>query len=662
MEKKEAKLRLDKLKDQLEETDHAYYTLDKPVMSDSARDSLKDEIESIEREYPELVTEDSPTQRIGGKALGKFKKVTHAIKKYSLDDVFDFEEVREFDKRVKKFLDIPSGKEIEYTCELKIDGLNMSFHYEKGVFVRAVTRGDGFIGEDVTSNVKTIKTLPLRLGEKIDIELGGEVFMPNKSFEKLNKQGNSFANPRNAAAGTVRQLDPKVAASRDLDIFCWTIYHSEKKIETQMDMLERMENLHFKVNPHYKKVVGIEDAIKYCMSWIDKRSKLDYEIDGIAIKVNNTAWQKRLGMAAKYVRWAAAYKFPAEQATSQIEDVVWQVGRTGALTPVAHLKPVSLAGSIVSRATLHNYDEIARKDIRISDTVIVHKAGDIIPEIVEVLPKLRDGKEKVISAPEKCPICEGEVYKKGVAHYCGNKKCFAQECENIIHFISRKGFNIDGMGGKVVEQLITEGIIASYADIFDLKVGDLTVLDRFGEKSAENLIESIEKSRTIDLGKFIYALGILHVGQETADLLAKQFASDSIGELIAKVQKVKEHQIEEIEGIGKIVAESIYEFFNDEETIEKLRKLEELGVVVKRRQYKQNKNIDGKIFVLTGALSMSRDEAKQIIKENGGKVSSSVSKNTDYVVAGGEAGSKFKKAKELGVRVMSEGEFGELLG
>ena len=420
MDKQESKQRLDKIKDQLESVDYAYYVLDKPVMSDAARDSLKDEVERIEALYPDLITSDSPTQRIGGKALGRFKKIKHGIKKYSLDDVFSFEEIEEFDKRVKRFLNLKSDQDIEYTCELKIDGLNMSFHYQKGQFVRAVTRGDGTTGEDVTHTVKTIKSLPLRLPEEVDVEVGGEVFMPSKSFEKLNKSGQKFANPRNAAAGTVRQLDPAVAASRDLDIFCWSIYNPSKELVTQVDMLERMKKLKFKVNPHYIKVKNIHETIKYCQEWTKKRDKLPYVIDGIAIKVNRLDWQKKLGRASKYVRWSTAYKFPAEQATSVVEDIVWQVGRTGALTPVAHLRPVFVDGSMVSRATLHNMDEINRKDVRIGDTVILQKAGDIIPEIIEPLPKLRTGKEKEVVQPISCPICNSTVEgkKDQVAIYC----------------------------------------------------------------------------------------------------------------------------------------------------------------------------------------------------------------------------------------------------
>ena len=669
MNKEESKKRLKKLIEQLRETDHAYYVLDKPIMSDAARDSLKDEIEDIELKFPDLVRPDSPTQRIGGRALGKFKKVKHEIHKYSLDDVFSYDEVKDFDKRVKKFLKLPSTKEIEYTCELKIDGLNMSFHYKKGVFEKAVTRGDGIYGEDVSQNIKTIKSLPLHLREDVDVEIGGEVYMPIKSFEKINKkfekQGKAlFANPRNAAAGTVRQLDPQVAADRDLDIFCWAIYNG-KELKTQEEMLERMKALGVRTNPDYKMVTGIEAAISFCESWVNRRGKLPYEIDGVAIKVNRLDWQNRLGRASKYVRWACAYKFPAEQATSVVEDIVWQVGRTGALTPVAHLRPVKVAGSTVSRATLHNIDELKRKDVRIGDTVILQKAGDIIPEILESLPTLRTGKEKKVHALKVCPICNSKVVRKEdeKASYCSNKNCFAREKEHLAHFVSKKGFNIDGLGEKIIEQLIIEGIISDYTDIFELKIGDLQPLERFAEKSSENLISSIVASKTISLSKLLFSLGIRYVGEETALILSREYPSKTIGEFINKIAKKTVLDLADIEGIGAKVAGSIKEYFENEENVNRFKKLEKLGVVLQRTEsVKEKKQIAGKVFVLTGSLqTLSRDEAKMIIQKYGGKVSSSVSLKTDFVVAGEEPGSKFDKAKKLGVKIISEKELQKLI-
>ncbi|MFH0987871.1 MAG: NAD-dependent DNA ligase LigA, partial [Parcubacteria group bacterium] len=657
--------RLEKLKKQLREADHAYYVLDRPIMTDAARDSLKDELEKIEAEFPDLITSDSPTQRVGGVALKQFKKVKHDIPKYSLDDVFSFEEIVEFDKRVKRFLKIPASESIGYTCELKIDGLNMSFHYKNGLFEKAVTRGDGVVGEDVTATVKTIKSLPLRLRSDVDIEIGGEVYMPISSLNKLNEQNKKddkplFANPRNAAAGSVRQLDPSITAARDLDIFCWAIYNP-LKLETQEAMLKEMQNLGFRVNQNFQKVKGIESAIEYCKKWAEKRGKLAYEIDGIAIKVNRLDYQERLGRASKYVRWACAYKFPAEQATTVVEDIVWQVGRTGALTPVAHLRPVRVAGSTVSRATLHNIDELQRKDIRIGDTVILEKAGDVIPAIVESLPKLRTGKERKVEMPRVCPICHSKVerYTDAKAIYCSNKNCLAQQQEKFIHFVSKYGFNIDGLGDRIVEQLMNEGLLTKFTDIFELTAGDLLTLEHFGETSAEKLVGSIEKSKSVTLAKQIYALGIRYVGEENGQLLAEHFESRSIGDFVKKITKATVAELNDIEGVGEKVAQSVFDYFENKKNVEQLEKMEVLGVKLIMPEKKCVKSaIDGKVFVLTGALSsMSRDEAKQLIKNSGGKVSSSVSAKTDFVVAGDEAGSKFDRARALGVKIITEKEF-----
>src|SRR3989339_278088 len=676
MDKKQAKERLEKLKDQMREIDHAYYVLDRPIVSDAARDSLKDEVEKIEAEFPDLITPDSPTQRIGGVALSKFEKIKHEIPKYSLDDVFDFDEVREFDKRVRRFLNLDEKEKVEYTCELKIDGLNMSFHYQNGLFERAVTRGDGVFGEDVTHTVKTIKSLPLKLKEEIDIELGGEVYMPTKSFIKLNeeavRQGKSpFANPRNAAAGSVRQLDPKVTAERDLDIFCWVIYGEQSKVqspklkvgvaETQEQMLERMKELGFKVNQNYEKFGSIEETIAYCETWRKKRDKLPYEIDGVAIKVNRLDWQERLGRAAKYVRWACAEKVPAEQATTVVEDIKWQVGRTGALTPVAHLKPVRVAGSTVSRATLYNIDELKRKDVRIGDTVILQKAGDVIPEIVAPLLKLRSGNEKKVESPRVCPMCGTAVERRAgeVALYCPSQKCFAKEREMLIHFVSKHGLNIEGLGDSIVEQLMNEGLVTSLADIFELTVGDLQSLDRFAAKSAQKLITAIENSKSVSLGKLLFALGIRHVGEETAALFARHFACRTIGDFIDKVSKEKLENLAGIDGVGEVAGKSFLDYFAEEKNVETLQRLEKLGMTLKRQEAIAEKpGVTGKTFVLTGSLeSMSRDEAKQIIKNFGGKVAGTVSSKTDYVVAGAESGSKLEDARKLGVRVLEEKEF-----
>ncbi len=680
MDKSEAKIRLEKLKRQMREIDYAYYVLDKPIVADAVRDSLKKEAASLESQYPELITPDSPTQRIGGKALGKFEKHKHKIPKYSFSDVFDFDEVREFDKRVKRFLGVNLDKDVEYVCELKIDGLNMSFIYEKGILARAVTRGDGIVGEDVTHTIRTIKSAPLKINEEIDIEVGGEVYMPKKSFEEFNEAqekigGQIFANPRNAAAGTVRQLDPKVAAERNLAVFFYSIY-SGKEVETQEYLLIALKNLGFRVEPHYKKLSNIDEVLKYFNDIQKKREKLLYEIDGIAIKVNSMDLQKRLGRTAKTVRWATAYKFPAEFETTIVENIEVQVGRTGALTPVAHLRPVRVAGSVVQRATLHNQDEIERLDVRIGDTVIIQKAGDVIPDIVEVLPKLRTGKEKKYRIPDKCPICGSEVIRREgeAAHYCMNKNCFAQHKEKLYHFVSRKAFNIDGMGPKIIDQLLENKLIEDAADIFKLTRDDLEPLERFAEKSADNLIKSIEESKKISLGRFIYALGIRHIGEETALKLAENFGTleeleKAGGEGIegkdgkeGGEEKVFFH-LREVEDIGEVVAKSLSDYFSDEKNLDFIKKLLDSGIKIEKAEaIKAVGKLAGKKILVTGSLeSMSREDAKSKIRGCGGNWVSSVSKNTDYVVVGAEPGSKYEKAQKLGVKIIDEKEFLELL-
>lgn len=665
MNKIEAKKRLDAIKKQLKDIDYAYYVLDKPFVSDAARDSLKDELEKLEAQFPDLITADSPTQRIGGKALGKFEKYKHQVQKWSFDDLFSFEEVREFDAKVKRFLDWPESRDLEYVCELKIDGLNLSFIYENGLLVKGVTRGDGVIGEVVTHNIRTIGSVPLKLNETINIEVGGEVYMPKKSLEKLNveqkrKGEPPFANPRNAAAGTIRQLDPKVAAERDLDTFMWTIYEPLKYgLKTQWDIMKEMEKLGFKVNPHYEKLKNIEATLKYFEHWQKNRSKLPYEIDGIVIKVNDLALQERLGRTAKHVRWAAAYKFPAEQVTTVVEAIEVQVGRTGVLTPVAHLRAVPLAGSVVKRATLHNLDEVNRLDVRVGDTVILQKAGDVIPDIVAVLPKMRTGHEKKFKMPEKCPVCDSPVKQKAgeVAYYCDNKNCYAQQLERLYHFVSKAAFDIAGLGPKIIEQLQKADLVKTPADIFLLTEDDLRPLERFAEKSAQNLVAAITAKKKIPLARFIYALGIRHVGEETAIALSENFNS------LNKIQEASLEALQQTEDIGPKVAESIIEWFNDKHNQKLIEELLANGVKIINPEKKAPGKLKGLVFVLTGELEdFSRDEAKAKIRELGGDVSSSVSKKTDYVVAGDKPGSKYDKAKELGVKIIDEQEFKKLIG
>lgn len=664
MVKLEAKKRIEVIKKQMKEIDYAYYVLDKPLVTDAVRDSLKDELEKLENLFPEFITKDSPTQRIGGKALGKFQKHRHKIPKWSFDDLFSFEEVKEFDAKVKRFLDLPKNKKIEYICELKIDGLNLSFIYNQGWLEKGVTRGDGLVGEVVTHNVRVIGSVPLKINELIDIEVGGEVYMPRKSLEQLNqekkKKGEGpFANPRNAAAGTMRQLDPQVASARDLDGFMWTIYEPLKYgLKTQEDIMKKMEKLGFKVNQHYKRVNSIEETLKYFEYWQKHREFLLYEIDGIVIKVNNLLWQERLGRTAKHVRWAAAYKFPAEQVTTVVEDIEVQIGRTGVLTPVAHLRPVSLAGSVVKRATLHNLDEVNRLDVRIGDTVILQKAGDVIPDIVQVLPKLRTGKEKKFKMAINCPICSSPIKQKAgeVAYYCGNKKCYAQQLERLSHFVSKAAFDIVGLGPKIIEQLQKEDLLKTPADLFLLAEDDLKPLERFAEKSTQNLIKAIAEKKRITLARFIYALGIRHVGEETAIALADNFGS------LKQIQTASLEELQQTEDIGPRVADSIKEWLADSSNQELIKELLANGVRIINPEKKLPGKLNGLTFVLTGELeNWSRDEAKAKIRELGGDVSSSVSKKTDYVVSGDNPGSKYAKAKELGVKIISEVEFKKIL-
>lgn len=678
MTKQEAKLRIAKLKNQLWESDYAYYVLDKPIMTDAAWDTLKDELVYLEKEFPDLISADSPTQRVGLKAVGKFAKVRHRSPKYSLEDVFSWQEVLEFDDRVKKFLKLPFDKDIEYTCELKIDGLNISYIYKQGLLMKAVTRGDGIIGEDVTHTVKTIKTVPLKLKTKIDLEVAGEVYMPIKSFEKINEElekqaQEKFANPRNAAAGTVRQLDPAVAAKRDLQSFFYVLTLADFNFKTQQAMLKKLQEFGFRVEKHFIKVNKIEEVKNFFEQIKKIREKLDFEIDGIVIKVNNLDWQAVLGRTAKHVRWAVAYKFAAEQATTRVEDIQVQVGRTGVLTPVAHLRPVSVAGSTVSRATLHNEDEIKRTDIRIGDTVIIQKAGDVIPDIVDVLKKLRTGKEKKFIMPQKCPVCGLEVSRPEgeVAYYCSNKNCFAQIKEKLYHFVSRGAFDIPGLGPKIIDLFLDKNLIKDSADIFSLKFGDLENLPRMGKKSADNLIRAIEAKKKISLARFIYALGIRHVGEETSFLLTSQIdsaknASINKNNFLKIIQSLNIEELSQIEGVGAVMAQSIVDWFKDNKNIKLVEKIFKNGVVIEhdKRQTEdlENKKLNGKKFVLTGSLmTMEREIAKDKIRELGGEISETVSLKTDYVIVGENPGSKLAKAKKMAIRILEEKEFLELI-
>lgn len=659
----EAKERIEKLKKEVNRYRYLYHVQDRVEISDAALDSLKHELYELEQKYPEFITPDSPTQRIGGKPLDKFVKIAHTVPQWSFNDGFTPDELRDFDKRVRKFLtEQNGGKSVEpdYTAEPKIDGLHVVITYKKGVFVSGATRGDGKIGEDVTQNLKTIESIPLKLEEELDLVAEGEVFMKKSVLAELNKEREKkgealLANPRNAAAGAIRQLDPKIARERRLDCFVYDLSWAGNfpLPETQSAELEKLKKLGFKVSKYWKHCRNIEEVIEVWRDILKKRDKEDYWIDGIVVKLNNNDWQKRLGYTGKAPRWAIAFKFPAEQASTVVEDIVVQVGRTGALTPVAHLRAVQVMGSTISRATLHNEDEIRRLGLKIGDTVIIQKAGDVIPEVVKVLPNFRIGKEVEFKMPKKCPICNSAVIRTEgeVATYCTNKKCYAQDLRRLIHFASKKAFNITGMGRKIVQRFVDEKLISSAADIFELTKDDISVLARFGERSADNLIGAIEKAKTITLSRFIYALGIHHVGEEMSYDLSLHFKN------LSAIKKAKIEDLMKSADAGPVVAQSIYDWFCDSQNIKLINDLEKVGVEIIPDIAPEGK-FAGKSFVVTGTLeSMSREDAHGKIRALGGNVSSAVSAKTSFVLAGENPGSKFEKAKRLGVKVINEKEF-----
>lgn len=684
--KEEAKRRIEKLRKEIQHHDYLYYVLDKPEISDAAYDSLKRELIELEKQFPEFITPDSPTQRVGGPPLEKFEKVKHKVPMLSLQDAMDEKELKDWQERIKKLL-APSEK-LDYFAELKMDGLAVSLIYKNGIFYKGATRGDGFTGEDVTQNLKTIKTIPLRLRleelekflkkkikEKI-IEIRGEVFMSKKAFLELNEEQKKkkeplFANPRNAAAGSVRQLDPKITASRKLDFYGYQII-TEIGQKTHQEVHQFLKILGFKENPHNQFCKNIEEVINFHQKISKLREKLPYEIDGIVVTVNDDKIFKKLGVVGRTPRGSIAFKFPGLEATTKIKDIIVQVGRTGKLTPIAILEPVRVGGVTISRATLHNEDEIKRLDVKIGDTVIVQRAGDVIPDIKGVIKSLRPKGAKEFSMPKKCPICGSKVYKKEgeVDYYCSNKKCFALERRYLYHFVSKKAFDIEHLGPKIIDQLVNEGLIKDAADIFSLTQGDLEPLERFAEKSAQNLVEAIKKAKKILLPRFIYSLGIRHVGEETAQLLAQQVIAKSkikneklkIKEVLKIFQAISLEELQKIPDIGPIVGKSIYDWFHDKKNIKFLEKLEKAGVELEVPKIKISQKLKGLTFVLTGALkSMTREEAKEKIRLLGGNVSSSVSKNTDYVIVGEEPGSKYEKAKKLGVRIIDENGFLEMI-
>ncbi len=689
MNKIEAKERIEKLKKEINYHRYLYHVLDRAEISDAALDSLKHELEKLEKQFPEFLTPDSPTQRVGGKPLDKFKKVRHSSPMLSLNDVFSEEELAEWGTRITKLLSTFNVQHthIDYFAELKIDGFAVSLVYENGVFVEGSTRGDGVIGEDITENLKTIESIPLRLTTDLHemekhkeirellkgrpalgrilgrwpkkIEVRGEVYMTKKAFEKVNtgqrKKGlPEFANPRNIAAGSVRQLDPKVTASRRLDFLTYDLA-TELGQETHEEEHLLAKLLGFKTVEYTKRAKTINEVQGFWKEIFDKREQLPYLIDGIVAQVNQGKAFLRLGVVGKAPRGAIAYKFPAKEATTVVLDIIVQVGRTGTLTPVAVLSQVEIGGVTVSRATLHNMDEIKRLDIRIGDTVIVRRAGDVIPQITEVLKRLRPRNAREFHMPKKCPICGSPVlHKEGeVAYRCSDKNCAAIQREKIYHFVSKKALDIQGLGPKIIDALLDNGLIRSAPDLFLLKEKDIEPLERFGEKSAANLVHSLQDKKTVPLHRFIYALGIQHVGEETALDLAHAFGS------IEALEKAGLEELRKVRDIGEVVAKSIIDWFGNAQNKELLRKFKKAGLRPEKPKIsKRAAKLSGKTFVLTGRLqSITRDEAKAKVRELGGYISESVSKKTDYVIVGSEPGSKLEKAKRLGVKALSEKEF-----
>ena len=667
--KKDIEKKIKALRREIDLHNRKYYVDNRPEVSDQEYDRLMDELKKLEEAYPEFITPGSPTQKVGGEVLKEFKTVDHKVPMLSIDNTYSPEEIIKFDERVKKNLEVDR---LDYVVELKIDGVSISLLYEKGIFILGATRGDGVKGDDVTLNLKTIKSLPLKLDVKKGrlapelFEARGEVYMPSKVFFEINEEKEElgeevFANPRNAAAGSLKLLNSSLVAKRHLDMWIYGIGYSKgNEFKTQSEALDFLGHSGFRVNPNIRKCSSIEDVIEYCNDWQEKRHGLDYDIDGMVIKVDSFSYQRALGQTSKSPRWMISYKFPAERKETILEDIIVQVGRTGALTPVAVLKPIELAGSTVSRASLHNQDEIGRKDVRIGDHVLVEKAGEIIPQIVEVAKKKRKGSEKEFIMPKKCPACGSAVkkFKDEVALRCENMSCPAQLKERISHFASREAMDIEGMGDVISAQLVDKKMVKDYGDIYSLKHEDVANLERMADKSATNLISAIEKSKSNSLVRLVYGLGIRHVGVRSAWILASRFKS------IDRLMKTDIEELQGINEIGPVMAESVYSFLRTDENRKVIEKLKNSGVNTKEKDAGPKAgNIEGKNFVVTGSLDgFSRHQIEELIRKSGGNASSSVSKNTDYVVAGKDPGSKFEKAKQLGVKIINEDEFRKLIG
>ena len=684
MDKKKAEQRIEKLKKTIKHHRYLYHVLDKQEISDEALDSLKKELYDLEKEFPDLVTPDSPTQRVGGEPKKEFKKVKHPQPMLSFNDAFSKEDMGDWLDRITRILKKP--EQIDYYCELKIDGLAIELIYEKGVLRTGSTRGNGKIGEDITQNLKTVEAIPLNLRSKKDIVkelekekvsssvakavenysiksklvVRGEVFISKDDFQKVNEYREKhnqapYANPRNLAAGSVRQLDPKVTARRSLDSFAYDLV-TDLGAKTHEEKHKILKAFGFKTNPHNKHCPGLKSVYEFHKKAQGLRENLPYEIDGVVVMINSNRIFNKLGAVGKAPRGAIAFKFPGREATTTVKDIKVQVGRTGALTPVAVLKPVNLGGVTVSRATLHNEDEIKRLGVKIGDTVVVGRAGDVIPDIIKVLLEMRTGSEKNFKMPGTCPLCGSKVKKEGAIHYCSNPNCFAKERQQFYHFVSKGAFDIEGLGPKIVDQLIEESLVSDPADLFELEEGDLVPLERFADKAAFNLIKSIQSSKEISLARFIYSLGIRNIGEETAQDIAEHFNN------FDNFKNASLKDLEEIEDIGPVASESIRRWFSSEKNRKFLKKIKKTGVKIKSSKQRKGK-LEGKKFVLTGSLSnMTREEAKKRIRSLGGDVSASVSKETDYLVVGKDPGSKYQEAKNLNIKTIKEPQFLKLLG
>jgi len=663
--KLEIKKEIEELREEIRKHNYQYYVLDQPLVSDYEYDQLMRQLIKFEQDYPRFVTPDSPTQRVGAKPLEQFMTAQHLSPMLSLSNAFSEQELLDFDQRIKKNI---SEQIYDYAVELKIDGLAIALLYENGILTRGATRGDGITGEDITQNLRTIGSIPLKLREfkGMDvIEVYGEVYMSRENFKKLNeerlkKSENLFANPRNAAAGSVRQLDPSITAGRQLETFIYQATFSRNDyFSTHMELLDFLKKAGLRVNSNIKLCATIEEAIEYCNSWQKRKNELNYDIDGMVLKVNQLSLRERLGSTSKSPRWAIAFKFPAEQMTTIIKDIIVGIGRTGALTPVAILEPIFISGSRVQRATLHNEDEIKRKDIRIGDTVLVQKAGEVIPEIVQVIKEKRSGKEKVFQMPDRCPICGSQAVKldEEVASRCNNISCPAQVKEKIRHFVSRGAMDIEGLGPALINQLVNNNVIKDFADLYFIKREELLALERMADKSSDNIIEAIENSKNRPLSSLIYALGIRHVGIYASRLLAEKLDN------LLDLEKFSIEELVKIEGIGPIMAESILLFFQQKENREIIKKLQQAGVNFQSEKKTAEKGIlEGLQFVLTGTLEhFSREEAKDLIEKSGGRVTNNVTKKTDFLLLGRDPGSKYQKAIDLKIKVITEEDFQKML-